>query len=131
MLSKENICIENMHGEEHYDAHKCEFKLPKNTKMVAYSVNTDLCPIEMDQNLVNKSWPNLEETIMHDVMKNTFNGPADILIGVDNYWKLELTNILPHDSHRFGAMKTKYGWTLAGNLSDDDKYMGQKWGITE
>ena len=65
---------------------------------------------------------------MHDVMKNTFNGPADILIGVDNYWKLELTNILPHDSHRFGAMKTKYGWTLAGNLSNDDKFQGQKMG---
>ena len=67
-----------MHGEEHYDAHKCEFILPKNTKINAYSVNADLCPIEMDQNLVNKSWPNLEENIIHDVVKNTFSGPAYI-----------------------------------------------------
>ena len=125
MLSKEDITIENMHGEEHYHAHKCEFLLPKNTKISAYSVNSELCPIEMDINLINKSWPNLDETIMHDILRNTFDGNADILIGVDNFWKLELTNILPHNSHRFGLLKTKYGWTLAGNLSEADKFRGQ------
>ena len=79
ITSKENIISENMHGDEHYDAHKCEFILPQNTKLSAYSVNTQLCPIEMEQTLINKFWPNLEENIMHDVMKTTFNGPADIL----------------------------------------------------
>ena len=117
-----------MPGEEHYGSHKCEFMLPKNTKITAYSVNTDLCPTEMDQNLVTKSCPTFEETIMHDVMKNTCNGTANILIGVDNYWKLEPTNILPHDSHRFVAMKSKYGWTLAVNLSKNGKLMGKNMG---
>ena len=111
ILSKEDISIENMHGEEHYIAYKCEFLLPENTKISAYSVNSNLCPIETDTTLINKSWPNLEETIMHDIFKNTFNGPADMLIGVDNYWKLDLINILSHNSHRFGLLKTKYGWT--------------------
>ena len=52
-------------------------------KTVAYVVNTDLCPTEMNQKLVN--WPNFEETLMHDIMKITFNGPADISIGEDNH----------------------------------------------
>ena len=39
------------------------------TKINGSSVNTDLCPIEMDQNLVNNLWPNLEETIIYDVMQ--------------------------------------------------------------
>ena len=101
-IYKEKIIIENMHGEEHYDAYRCQFTLPKDTIIEAYSVDTELCPVEMDQHLVNKFWPNLEDNIMHDVTRSMFNGPTDILIGIDNYWKLELTNILPHDSHRFG-----------------------------
>ena len=57
-----------------------------------------------------------------------FNGPADILIGIDNYWKLELTNILPHSSHRFGVIRTKYGWTMSGNLSDNSRILGENTG---
>ena len=79
-----------------------------------YSVDSELCPVEMDQQLVNKLWPSLEENIMHDVIKNMFNGPADILIGIDNYWKLDLTHILSHDSHQFGVIRIKFGWTLSG-----------------
>ena len=78
ILAKEDISIENMHGEERYNAHRCEFLLPKNTKISAYSVNSDLCPIETETTLINKSWPNLEETIMHDILRNTHNGPADM-----------------------------------------------------
>ena len=67
----------------------------------------------------------LEENIMHDVIKNMFNGPADILIGIDNFWKLKLTNILPHNSHRFGIIRTKFGWTISGNLSEETHLMGK------
>ena len=62
---------------------------------------------------------------MHDSIRNMFNGPADILIGIDNYWKLELTHILPHDSHQFGVIRTKFGWTLSGNLSKDNRVLGE------
>ena len=117
-----------MHGEEHYDAQKCQITLPKDIMIEAYSVESELCPVEMDQQLVNKLWPNLEENIMHDVIKNMFNGPADILIGIDNYWKLELTNILPHSSHRFGVIRTKYWWTMSGNLSDNSRILGENTG---
>ena len=44
LLSKEDITIENMDGEEHYHAHKYEFQLPKNTKISVYSVNSESCP---------------------------------------------------------------------------------------
>ena len=67
MIYEEKIIIENMHGEEHYDATKCQFVLPQDTIIEAYSVNTELCPVEMDQTLRNKLWPNLEDDIMHDV----------------------------------------------------------------
>ena len=53
-----------MHGEEHYDATKCQFVLPQDTIIEAYSVNTELCPVEMDQTLINKLWLNLEDDIM-------------------------------------------------------------------
>ena len=86
---------------------------------------TELYPVEMDQHLVNKFWPNLEDNIMHDVKRNMFNGPTDILMGIDNYWKLELTNILPHNSHRFGVIRTKFGWTLSGNLSEENRTLGK------
>ena len=114
-----------MHGEEHYDAYRCQFALSKDTIIEAYSVDTELCPVEMDQHLVNKFWPNLEDNIMHDVKRNMFNGPADILMGIDNYWKLELTDILPHNSHRFGVIRTKFGWTLSGNLSEENRTLGK------
>ena len=114
-----------MHGEEHYDATKCQFVLPQDTIIEAYSVNTELCPVEMDQTLINKLWPNLEDDIMHDVKNNMFSGPADILIGIDNFWKLKLTNILPHNSHRFGIIRTKFGWTISGNLSEETHLMGK------
>ena len=114
-----------MHGEEHYDATKCQFVLPQDTIIEAYSVNTELCPVETDQTLINKLWPNLEDDILHDVKNNMFSGPADILIGIDNFWKLKLTNILPHNSHRFGIIRTKFGWTISGNLSEETHLMGK------
>ena len=58
-----------MHGEEHYDTQKCQIALPQDTLIEAYSVDTELCPVDMDQHLINKLWPNLEENIMHDVIK--------------------------------------------------------------
>ena len=61
----------------------------------------------MDQHLIIKLWSNLEENIMNDVIRYLFNGPADILIGIDNYSKLELTNILQHNSHQFRIFKIK------------------------
>ena len=58
-----------MHGEEHYDAQKYPITLPKDMMIECYSVEFELCPVEMDQQLVNKLWPNLEENIMHDLIK--------------------------------------------------------------
>ena len=117
-----------MHCREHYDTEKCQITLPNDTVIEAYSVYTELCPIEMDKDLVNKFWPNLEDKIMHDVIQNMFNGPADILIGIDNYWKLQLTRILPHNSHHFGVIRTKFGWTISGNLSQENRVMGKNIG---
>ena len=69
VIYEEKIIIENMHGEEYYDAKKCQIALPQDTMIEAYSVDSEVCPVEMDQQLVNKLWPNLEENIMHDVIK--------------------------------------------------------------
>ena len=51
--------IEYMHGDEHYATQKCQIALPQDTLIEAYSVDTELCPVDMDQNLINnygQSW---------------------------------------------------------------------------
>ena len=117
IICKTNITIENMHGEEQYDAYKCEVVLPQNTKIEAYSIDNPMCPVETNKCLLKKAWPALDSEIMHDVIKNLYNGATDILVGIDNYWKFNLSNILTHPSHQFGIVKTKFGWTISGNLS--------------
>ena len=116
-IHRTNVTIENMHGEEQYDAHKCELTLPQSIRIEAYSIDNSICPVETNKSLIPKAWPALDKEIMHDVMKNLYNGATDILVGIDNYWKFELSNILTHPSHQFGIVKTKYGWTISGNMS--------------
>ena len=85
IIDKTNVTIENMHGEEQYDAYKCEIMLPQNTKIEAYSIDNPMCPVEINKCLIKKAWPALDSEIMHDVMKNLYSGATDILVGIDNY----------------------------------------------
>ena len=91
--------------------------LPQNTKIDAYSIDNPLCSVAVNRSLTNEVWPNLDQEIMHDITRNVYNGPTDILVGMDNYWKFKFSNILPHSSHQFGIVTTNFGWTPSGNLS--------------
>jgi len=51
-------------------------------------------------------------------IENRFEGPADILIGQDNYWTLVLEGIIKHPSEKFGLINTKLGWTVGGRISN-------------
>ena len=54
IICKTNVTIENMHGEEQYDAYKCEVVLPQNTKIEAYSIDNPMCPVETNKCLLKR-----------------------------------------------------------------------------
>ena len=51
-IHRTNVTIENMHGEEQYDAHKCELTLPQSTRIEAYSIDNIICPVETNKSLI-------------------------------------------------------------------------------
>ena len=59
ILSRTRVTIENIHGEEYYDAYKCEITLPSNTKIESYSISNPLCPVEVNKSLIKEAWPSL------------------------------------------------------------------------
>ena len=67
---------------------------------------------------IYQAWPNLNDEIRCQALENRFEGPADILIGQDNYWTLVLEGIIKHPSEKFGLIKTKLGWTVGGRISN-------------
>lgn len=56
---------------------------------------------------------------MHDIIEKSYNGTTDIMIGMDNYCKFNLSKIIPHSSFQFGIIKSKSGWTISTKLALD------------
>ena len=79
-------------------------------------------PSEINKNNkkdIYQAWHNLNDEIRCQVVENRFEGPADILIGQENYWTLVLEGIIKHPSEKFSLIKTKLGWTVGGRISNN------------
>ena len=69
-----------------------------------------------------KLWPNLDSDIKQDVIKNSFssNTKINMIIGQDNMWSIGLRQVIPHQNESLGIIKTKLGWSMAGNAANLD-----------
>ena len=87
--------------------------------ITGYNINETTSNVDENniENLANE-WPNLNDTIRKEVIKNRFLGQADLLIGQDNYWTLVLEGVIKHPSERFGIINTKLRWTMGGRISN-------------
>ena len=87
--------------------------------ITGYNINETTSKVDENniENLANE-WPNLNDTIRKEIIENRFLGPADLLIGQDNYWTLVLEGVIKHPSERFGIINTKLGWTMGGRISN-------------
>ena len=115
-MNKTTIIIENSHGETEYEADMVEINL-NELVMKAYSIDTDLITLDVDESLIIKMWPNLDSHILKEVLQNTYNGPTHIIVGQDNYWRFELMNMITHKDKRAGLIQTKFGWSMSGDVS--------------
>ena len=52
----------------------------------------------MGQDYMNTLLLKLEDNVIDDILRNILNVTVGLLIRIDEYWKLELTNILPYAS---------------------------------
>ena len=87
--------------------------------IIGYTTNieTSLNGIENDD--IDEIWPNLDRKIRKEVLQNLVSDKTDIdiIIGQDNMWKIVTGIMIIHPSQNLGILKTKFGWSLAGNLS--------------
>ena len=59
-----------------------------------------------------------------EILQNTYKGETHIIIGQDNYWAVidnssGLENLISHKNNKSGLLRTKFGWNVSGNLSND------------
>ena len=77
-----------------------QFNRVQNRHMKAFSIDTDLITLDVNESLIIKMWPNLDSHILKEVLQNTYNGPTHIIVGQDNYWRFELMNMIAHKDKR-------------------------------
>ena len=65
---------------------------------------------------------NLDSDIKKDVIKNSFssNTKINLIIRHDNMWSIGLRQVIPHQNESIGLIKTKLGWSMAGNAANLD-----------
>ena len=78
-MNKTTIIIENSHGETEYEADMVEINL-NELVMTAYSIDTDLITLDVNESLIIKMWPNLDSHILKEVLQNAYKGPTHIII---------------------------------------------------
>ena len=64
-------------------------------------------------------WPSLDPKIVAQIYNNRLtidDGHCDLLIGLDNYYKIVSNQTLIHHSGEYAAIHTLFGWSLAGNI---------------
>ena len=77
-----------------------------------------------NRNVTYKLWPNLDFSLKHEILQNAYEGETHIIIGQDNYWAMVdngsgLENLISHENNMSGLLRTKFGWSVSGNLSND------------
>ena len=105
-----------------------EVELPRvggnNVKIKAYAVNQKFPVMVPNRNLIYKLWPNLDSKLKHEILQNAYEGETHIIIGQDNYWAMVdnssgLENLISHENHKSGLLRTEFGWSVSGNLSNN------------
>ena len=64
-------------------------------------------------------WPSLDPKIVAQIDNNRLtidDGHCDLLIGLDNYYKIVSNQTLIHHSGEYAAIHTLFGWSLGGNI---------------
>ena len=64
-------------------------------------------------------WPSLDPKIVAQIYNNRLtidDGHCDLLIGLDNYYKIVSNQTLIHHSGEYAAIHTLFGWSLGGNI---------------
>ena len=64
-------------------------------------------------------WPSLDPKIVAQIDNNRLtidDGHCDLLVGLDNYYKIVSDKTLIHHSGEYAAIKTSFGWSLGGNI---------------
>ena len=117
--------METVNGEKTYDSQCVTFNLPAGTHFItisAFTVNKPIIQLNTASHMeqLDEFWPNLEGRIKKEVINNTFNGYVNIIIGQDNYWRIGLNQVIPHQNESLGLISTKLGWTMAGNMANPD-----------
>ena len=127
-VSSSALIVENLHGEEEYPVSLVEVELPQvggNTVIIkAYAVNQKFPVMVPNKNLIQELWPNLDPTMKDEILQNAYEGETHIIIGQDNYWAVMdngsgLENLISHKSNKSGLLRTKFGWSVSGNLNND------------
>ena len=81
-----------------------------------------------NKNLIQELWPNLDPTMKDEILQNAYDGETHIIIGQDNYWTVKdnsagLENLISHNTNKPGLFRTKFGWRVSGNLSNDPGWL--------
>ena len=77
-----------------------------------------------NRNLIQELWPNLEPKMKYEILQNAYEGETHMIIGQDNYWAMVdnssgLENLISHKNNKSGLLRTKLGWSVSGNLSNN------------
>ena len=125
VLNKVSLEIQTINGNKTIESQLVTFNIPAGNEII--KLNAYVFDFEMDidsyknRNML-KLWPNLENEIMQDVIKNSFsmNTKIILIIGQDNMWSIGLSQVIPHQNESLGLIKTKLGWSIAGNTANLD-----------
>ena len=105
-----------------------EVELPQvggnNVKIKAYAVDQKFSLMVLNRKLIQELWPNLNTRMRYEILHNAYEGETHIIIGQDNYWAMVdnvsgLENLISHENNKSGLLRTKFGWSVCGNLSNN------------
>ena len=130
IISKEKIVIETQNGEKVLTSHKVNINL-SGIPLIAYSIKADLVSLDPDIKSI-ENWPDLDDTMRNEVLQNLYIVSTDIVIGQDNFWNFEPSGFKQIQNKKYGFIKTKFGWSLCGDMGAYLKHEGcQKFRLIE
>ena len=73
------------------------------------------------RNLIQELWPNLDPKMKDEILQNSYEGETHIIIGQDIYCTIidngsGLENWISHKDNNSGILRTKFGWSIRGNV---------------
>ena len=60
---------------------------------------------------VQSAWPTLDKQIVKEIEQNQIS-KAELIIGMDNYYKIVTGKMIIHSDENYAAIHTKYGWSI-------------------